>query len=95
MLGMWAERAGAEVAVTEKGWGCEALQPPQLVRSVMILTFAFLWFVLLPPAMHTPAACCDFICVSLMRFVVCLVWLVIIFSGITRDEAAACEVWAV
>lgn len=65
MLGVCAERDGLETAVAEKGWGCEALQPPQLARGVCdwVLSFSFLWFVLLPSAMHTPVARCDFVCV--------------------------------
>lgn len=31
---MLAKRARVEMAVTGKGWGCEALQPPQLARGV-------------------------------------------------------------
>lgn len=62
MLGMWAERAGAEVAVTEKGWGCKALKPlPVSEGCEWVLTFSFLWFLLLPSAVHTPVVCCDFV----------------------------------
>lgn len=33
VAGVWAERAGVEVAVTEEGWGCEALEHPQLAQG--------------------------------------------------------------
>lgn len=40
MLGVWAERAGAEVAVAGKGWGCKALKSPLVSEGCeWILTF--------------------------------------------------------
>lgn len=82
------------------GWKeleCEALQPhppSQLARSVT--GFSLFHFCglscCLQQCTHLQLA---MILCSVMGFVVCLVWLVFIFSGITRDEVAACALWAV